>query len=140
MPSLTVAKIAKRTGISERTLYYAAKVHEQGIPALVLAVEAGTLSCARAATIADLPHDQQQQALTAALRGEKPPKRPTAAERAAADVQVWQTRCRLLALEIEHWTGEDAASVVDRVIARLRREQSQGRLSARSSTFKSCAI
>lgn len=37
MQFLTVAEIAKRTGISERMLYYAAKVCKQGIPALFLA-------------------------------------------------------------------------------------------------------
>lgn len=114
---LTVKQIADRTGISERMLYYAAKVREQGIPALVLAVEVGTLPCAKAATIAELPHEQQQQALAAALRGEKPPKRPTAAQRTAADAEAWRVRCALLALEIERLTSEDAVSVLDRAIA-----------------------
>ena len=114
---LTARQIAARTGVGERMIRYAMRVQVRGVPALGLAVEADTLPMVQAATIAGLPAEQQTQALAAALRGEKPPKRPTAAERAAADAEVWRTRCGLLALEIERLTGEDACAAMDRAIA-----------------------
>lgn len=113
----TARQIANRTGVSERMIFYAMRVQSRGIPALGLAVEAGTLPMVRAATIAALPHDEQPQALAAALRGERPPKRATAAQRHEADAEAWRMRCGLLALEIERLTGDDAMSVLGRAIA-----------------------
>jgi len=119
MPELlTVKQIAQCTGVSERMLHHAMKVHRHGIDALNLAVEAGTFPLHRAATIAALPHDAQPGALAAALRGERQPKRPTKAERLAAEVKLWQTRCGLLALDLERLTGRDAVAIMDGAIAR----------------------
>lgn len=119
MPELlTVKQIAQRTGVSPRLLHHAMKVQRHGIDALNLAVQAGTLPLHRAATIAALPRDTQPGALAAALRGERPPKRATKAERLAADVELWQTRCGLLALDLERLTGRDAVAIMDGAISR----------------------
>ena len=119
MPELlTVKQIAQRTGISPRMLHYAARVQRFGVPALNAAVEAGTFPLHRAATIAALPRDTQPGALAAALRGERQPKRPTKAERLAAEVKLWRTRCGLLALDLERLTGRDAVAIIDGAIAR----------------------
>ena len=114
---LTARQIAERAGVSERMIRYAMKVQARGIPAVSLAVEAGTLPMVRAATIAGLPEVEQADALAAAVRGENKPKRPNIAQR-TADAEAWRIRAGLLALRIEQLTGEPAPHVLDRVIAR----------------------
>ena len=114
---LTARQMAERTGVSERMIRYAMRVQARGIPALNLAVAAGTLPLAQAATVAGLPLEQQPEALAAALRGEDKPKRPNIAQR-AADAEAWRIRAGLLALEVERLTGQAAAEVLGRAIAR----------------------
>lgn len=113
---LTARQIAARVGVSERMIRYAMRVQARGIPSLGLAVEAGTLPLAQAATVAGLPMEQQPEALAAALRGEDKPKRPNIAQR-AADAEAWRIRAGLLALEVERLTGEAAAEVLGRAVA-----------------------
>ena len=113
---LTARQMAERTGVSERLIRYAMRVHARGIPALNLAVAAGTLPLAQAATVAGLPREQQPEAMAAAMRGERAPKRATRAERLAVDADAWRVRCGLLALDLERLTGESATAILDRAI------------------------
>jgi len=54
--------------VSRRTVQHARRVHEEGAPELVQAVERGTVSVSAAADVASLPQDEQQEIVA---RGER---------------------------------------------------------------------
>lgn len=65
---VTVAQAADMLNVSERSVKSARKVHEQGAPELVEAVDEGRVSVAAAADIADAPKAEQVEIVA---RGEK---------------------------------------------------------------------
>ncbi len=68
--------VGAAVGVSGKSIDRAAKVINQGVPALVEAVDSGSIPVSRAAEIADLPKAQQPKAITKAKQPKPKSKYP----------------------------------------------------------------
>lgn len=93
LPLVTQAEAAKALNVSERSVRSAKKVHEKGSKELNEALDSGTVSVSKAASVVELPKREQLKAATA-------PKAPEAIE--------------------ENWEPEDDE---DKRLAAIEREQ-----------------
>ncbi len=65
---VTIAQAAEMLNVSERSVKSARKVHDQGAPELIAAVDAGSVSVSAAADLSERPKEEQAQIVA---RGEK---------------------------------------------------------------------
>jgi hypothetical protein len=70
--SKSADQAAKTLHVSARSVLFANRVKEQGVPALVASVEAGKIAVSAAVQIAKLPAEQQQQVVAGIEGGLKP--------------------------------------------------------------------
>jgi hypothetical protein len=86
VPPVTTELAAKLMQVSPRSVTAARAVRDKGVPELVEAVERGDAAVSRAAKIAELPQEEQAEAVKALTQPkgkDKRPKEPVAADAAA---------------------------------------------------------
>lgn len=107
-PVVTQAQAADLLAVSERSVRAAARVQKQGTPELQQAVDDGSVSVREASRIADLPKDQQADAVASAT-ATKPRKASNRQPRTEAEFDAEAAAGELnqmLRKELDKWPGE----------------------------------
>lgn len=125
---VTQAQAADMLNVSERSVATAKKVIEQGAPELVAAVESGAVSVSAAASVAELPADEQAAVVAAGPKAVKDKaKKVKADKKADPEAATIDSEVAKVMRELAKMTAEGVAGLVIEVRAALADEKAKAK-------------